>query len=179
MALLLKKLFGKKLKSEKVTIEEESEPKETEKSATKKSLKEYKKTDLSLYLGKDSLEIRTLLKEKYDTVHYDSDTDTLLCCDANLLMIKGELIPFDEIIDVTISHWKGYYDKYDQLITDADDDDYVVIYDWDYTKEFNNVCVLYEHEGQKLRKVVNIEDYKKWVYELLSIVGNNEENPTN
>ena len=50
-----------------------------------------------------------------------------------------------------------------------DDGDYVVIYDWDYTKEHYAVCVLYERGGQEKRIADNIDCRNDWINELLSL----------
>lgn len=84
-------------------------------------------------------------------------------------MMGGTLISLDEITNVSIDYWKGYYDEDGDLIADSDDGDYVVIYDWDYTKEHYAVCVLYERGGQEKRIAVDIDCRNGWINELLSL----------
>lgn len=113
------------------------------------------------------LEAKGAMEQTYDKVRYDYRSYTLFCKEAPFLMIHGELIEYEEITHISVDSWTGYY-KDGDLVADADDGDYVVIYgdDYDYTETNYDVVVNYVREGQERRIQVTLDCF--WAKEIES-----------
>ena len=139
--------------------------------------------DLSKYDGMSYSELKAVFEGKYGPLNHDDDSQTLFCPVAEVIMIDGKLIAYNEITNVRVSHNKNYisnvYGDHEcsESVTASIDGYYnedknsSTVYDYDDIEESSSISVDYNREGiKKTARTVVRGDRNYWLEDLVDYI---------
>lgn len=138
---------------------------------------------LSKYDGMSYSGLKAMFEGKYGSLNHDDNSQTLFCPVAEVIMIGGKLIAYDEITSVRVSHYKNYisnvYGDHEcsESITASIDGYYnesensSTVYDYDDIEESSSISVDYNQDGiKKTARAVVRGDIYYWLEELVDYI---------
>ena len=138
---------------------------------------------LSKYDGMSYSELKAMFEGKYGSLNHDDNSQTLFCPIAEVAMIGGKLIAYDEITSVRVKHYKNYisnvYGDHEcsESITASIDGYYdesensSTVYDYDDIEESSSISVDYNQDGiKKTSRAVVRGDRNYWLEDLVDYI---------